>query len=308
MRGFVVSAAVGAIILVAQGSKTVEAQNGRWENAQSISEVAGACSVTSEAVDCWTLTGKHDEKLSELVKAYYLVNDQTLPIRLGMKNRYIVTKMTSKEMNRGGNNGQFSTLNGGYLNQCGSLYRNGGPTYTWYHVPTDQGTTKVSIQLQTTTAIDSVKDLELKVGSTTAVGDGELKITAISDYKMPPPQNGFVTNGFGMNAQPQYKWKIDIAKKGLADDLTIYFSGFDLKHLPISLIDDKGNLIAIDPNTQSYMPQRPGRFYPNFTINAKPDHYEVLSQVPPSKIGFLRVNANASTKVIFRDILLDAAP
>ena len=310
MRTYAWIAAAGATLLTLQTPKTVDAVGGRYEDPNGSVEVAGVCSITSETVDCWNASGAHDAALTELIKAYYLINEQTIPMRLGMKNRYLVTKSTTKDPSRGSFNANWSASTNGYLNQCGSIYRQNSPAYTWFHVATEAAASKVDLFAQTSSPIEGVKDIEMKEGATSKVGEGELKIVTFGDYKLPAGVGG----GFGGQIVP--KWHIEISRKGVVNDATFYFSALDSKGQPITAVDSKGNPIPGGQPNYTFRPRNGAkavpsgdRFYPGLGVMPKgTDAIDVTSNINPAKIGALRVNASTSLKITFRDIPLDPKP
>ncbi|MES1147254.1 MAG: hypothetical protein ABUL49_00725, partial [bacterium] len=57
-------------------------------------KVEGVCKIDDATLSCWTPKGESSPSIAEKVSAYYKVYDYDLPLKMGVKNRYLVVSET----------------------------------------------------------------------------------------------------------------------------------------------------------------------------------------------------------------------
>ncbi len=269
-------------------------------------DYVGACQITADSLHCWDPDGKDAPDLTENIKAYYIVQSQTLQFKFGRKNRLLVFR-------RPGNQGGNVTLGGApmhgttYANQAGQLANNnnGRERYLeWYALDTDPSktTTELTFSLNLNLGAGS---LAMKEGADATVGAMKLHLDSIKPGPDKPESYG--------NLGHQKTWLIAISSTGFAGDHVpnFYVRPMGDNGLVIQRVDTKGNPTPVPENRNGYWQgnQTVSGFAYDTTLQlisgAGTAHQVYSTVVNPAKTASLTLSANGERKVTFTNLLLD---
>ncbi len=275
-------------------------------------EIAGVCSESGSSLDCWTPAGRRDAELTELIRAFFLVHDQPIPMRPGRKNRYIVIQTEPRDESIRGLTAQLESAERQPLSSCGSLTHAGGVSYGLYHLMTERDVRAVSLRLKV--AEDGGKDVRMvpKIGVETHVGPGMIKLTDIVESK--PPKLGAIgfdesrTQTNRRNAGLANRWRLTFDLTGIPSESRLHFVAENAKFQPIVLVKDNGDPVAGDASAMPqyiYPPDVQHIFFHQFHTSRSGETVTLMSPMNPAKIPFLQVHAYVSSQQLVDKIALD---
>lgn len=203
----------------------------------------GACSVSADDIVCWDMDGKADPRLTELVRAQFLVRESTLQLVFRKKNRIlVVTKHGASSVQlsssmRGGNYSSWSSPNGEETQLIGVAS------------PPDQTTISVLADFYQVGPAKKSR-FELKKG-TQNLGEGQtLEFVDALKIEMPPNMG---RSSFMMGSGPA--WRIRVAGSGVESLRSSQAIPIGRDGKVISYVDRKGKPVS----TAEYLRANPNR-------------------------------------------------
>ncbi|MES1147255.1 MAG: hypothetical protein ABUL49_00730, partial [bacterium] len=275
---------------------SVGAEGGEFHELGQTVRVVGVCQMDPDKTTCWDSKGKADPSLSERVRAYYLVNDVTFPVAIGVKNRYLVMSNVADLPNTyadiqpiaiAGRTGNVSNL---AWNSNGS-----GPRLTWYHAQLEKNTNQFNAVFNLTTNIPTTAILPMKDKARIALDKGTV---TLEGWKEAPKDDQSIPR-FGYTGSTDQKfWVVRTSLEGLAADASVNLGAVDAKGNPIVWVDTKGN------PTPTPKASRAGAN----AIFAQFRAGEYATNIDPAKIGGLKPTMTRSIHVTFSALPADLAP
>lgn len=268
--------------------------------------MAGVCSADPQHIACWQPDGSPAPKLTELLNAYYLVNQQQhLEIRYKRRSLMLVFQyMLSSTGGHSVNFGNIAADPGGSIYNQGTISYGGTneetTNYYWYYPSDDLKTVDLTANLNETTEGGK---LELKVGASLRMAGGTLTITKIQSA----PADATVNPGYVDPNRPKGPmWSVayDLKPDGTNPITSVYATPFDEEGAVISQVDDRGNpKKPTRGNQYGQMGYMGAGQYPIISQNQN----GWLLRVQPSKVAYLTVSGTSVSKLDFKGVALQPA-
>jgi hypothetical protein len=258
-------------------------------------EGLGVCSYSADQIDCWNMDGVKDAKLTELVKAYYLINTYSeLSFAFGKKNRLIVIRHTPQNYSV-----NFQSESGAYVNWT---QLNNGPTeWTtgWGRVVVDDSPFASIVAMGYGLPGPAPIDVSYTPGST---GDIDGFHIVIGTYE----KSDATMLGGPIAGQKRWTIKLASTSSNPSDSTTLVFTALDKDHQPISYVDKDGKpASALDvakgqggwPNGGLMGPNQKYQQVFLSTYGSQNGLMTVQSNIDPSKISFLKIGSQHQLRV-----------
>lgn len=246
-------------------------------------DVAGACKLSGDGVECWNADGKVDRELTKQVETYYVAHpDHTITIRYGRKNRLLVVRTMAKR-NANVTLGGMPVWNGKPLNLEGEAGRsiNGhGPALQWFSIDAGPAETTANISFSLH-VFEGESTLPAKTGAATRVGPLKFQVGGITPGPTIQTYDGITSSGLET-------WNLAVTLDGLAaGPMPFLFPRPVTKQgKTIENVDRKGNPLphnAKPPAAQAMT---------FFSGGAGTTHETITTVLNPEKIGGIAISAS----------------
>jgi hypothetical protein len=274
----------------------------------------GVCIVAPDKIDCWDRDGARSPSLTHRVEGYCERDQLEVPFKFGKKNRLVVFDGVPPQVY------SFEQADGSYLNTFRLQYgADDGVRAAYLADPPDDkvGGVVMGVPLKTPDI-----EIPLKLGAQASVDGQTIEVAAIR-AGAPRSQSSRYNRAIDSMPVRGKRWTIILTR---SSDRAAGFGGsytpLDRNREPIRYVDMSGQpLSAVDylalggssndpdfsagqANSQT-SERLPCAWAHVTTQNGLPEAIQLVSNVDPAKIDFLRFSYQKQERVLFKDIPLD---